>query len=78
MGLDVSREPRVYNGFRFSEAGFLLFEGGRLCYRSERTTMELNPADVVEVDLVAVARSSWRRMQPIVRFVTPNQAACMP
>lgn len=68
VGLAVDSEPRVYNGYRFSDAGFLSFEGGRLCYRSERATIELNPADVVEVGMVAAAPSSWRRLQPIIRM----------
>jgi Zn-dependent protease with chaperone function len=68
VGLAVDSEPRVYNGYRFSDAGFLSFEGGRLCYRSEKMAIGLNPADVVEVSMVAAAPSSWRRFQPMVRF----------
>ncbi len=72
VGLAADSEPRVYNGYRFSDAGFLWFEGGRLCYRSERTTIGLNPADVVEVKMAAAAPSSWRRLQPMVLFRQPE------
>jgi heat shock protein HtpX len=72
VGLAADSEPRVYNGFRFSDAGFLWFEGGSLCYRSERTSIGLNPADVVQVGMVAAAPSSWRRLQPMVRFRHPE------
>lgn len=72
VGLAVGPEPRVYNGFRFSDVGFVWFEGGRLCYRSERTTIALNPADVVEVTTSPAAPSSWRRLQPMVRFRHPE------
>ncbi len=68
VGLAVDSEPRLYNGYRFSDAGLLWFEAGRLCYRSERTTIALNPSDVVDVSMVAAAPSSWRRLQPMVRF----------
>lgn len=74
VGLAVDSEPRVYNGFRFSDTGFLSFQGGRLCYQSERTTIFLHPADVVEVGMVAAAPSSWRRLQPIVRFRSGESA----
>ncbi|HEV2687939.1 MAG TPA: M48 family metalloprotease, partial [Bryobacteraceae bacterium] len=72
VGLAADSVPHVYNGFRFSDAGFLSFQGERLCYRSERTTIALNPTDVVEVGMIAAAPSSWRRMQPIVRFRPPE------
>lgn len=72
VGLAVDSEPRVYNGRRFSDAGFLWFAGGRLCYRSERTTIGLNPADVVEVSMVAASPSNLLRMVPIVRFRRPE------
>jgi Zn-dependent protease with chaperone function len=68
VGLAIDNEPRVYSGFRFSDTGFLSFQGGRLCYLSERTTILLNPADVLDVSMVAAAPSSWRRLQPMVRF----------
>ena len=68
VGLAIDSEPRIYNGYRFSDAGFLSFEGGRLCYRSERTTILLNPSDVVEITMVAAAPSTWRRLQPMIRF----------
>jgi Zn-dependent protease with chaperone function len=68
VGLAADGEPRLYNGYRFSDAGLLSFHGGRLCYRSERTTIQLNPADVLEVSMVAASPSSWRRLQPMVRF----------
>jgi heat shock protein HtpX len=72
VGLAIDSEPRVYDGYRFSDAGFLTFEGGMLHYRSERTTIILNPADVVEVGMIAAAPSSWRRLQPLVRFRHPE------
>ena len=72
VGLAVDSEPRLYNGFRFSDAGFVSFEGGRFCYRSERTMIRLNPADVVDVRMVAASPSSWRRLQPMVRFREPE------
>ena len=68
VGLAVDSEPRLYNGYRFSDAGFLSFEDGSLCYRSERTTIRLNTGDVLDVSMVAAAPSSWRRMQPMVRI----------
>ncbi len=68
IGLAVDSEPRVYHGYRFSDVGFLSFDGGRLCYQSERTTIRVNPADVVDVVMVAAAPSTWRRLQPMVRF----------
>ena len=68
VGLALDGEPRVYNGYRFSDAGFLSFESGRLCYRSERATIQLHPADIVDVGMVAAAPSTWRRLQPMLRF----------
>jgi Zn-dependent protease with chaperone function len=70
VGLAMEGEPRVYDGFRFSDTGFVSFEEGRFCYRSERTSIFLNAGDVVEVGMVAAAPSSWRRLQPVVRFRT--------
>jgi heat shock protein HtpX len=75
VGLAVDSEPRVYNGFRCSEAGFLLFQDGRLCFRGEQTTIQLNPADVVDVSMLAAAPASWRRMQPMVRFRDPESGS---
>jgi heat shock protein HtpX len=69
VGLAVDSQPRVYNGYRFSDVGFVSFQGGRLCYRSESISIELNPADVEEVSMVAAAPASWRRFQPMVRFL---------
>jgi hypothetical protein len=68
IGLAVDSEPRAYSGFRFSDAGLLWFENGRLCYRSERTTIALNPEDVIEVAMVNASPSSWIRLQPMLRF----------
>jgi len=68
VGLAVDSAPRVYNGYRFSDAGLLWFEAGRLHYRSERIAIALNPAAVVDVGMVAAAPASWRRSQPVVRF----------
>jgi len=72
VGLALESEPRLYNGFRFSDAGLLRFEGGRLCYQSERVNIALNPADVVDVAMVAASPSNWARRQPMVRFREPE------
>jgi hypothetical protein len=69
--LAIDDVPRLYSGRRFSDVGLLWFEGGRLCYRSERTSIALNPADVVEVALVAAAPASWFRRVPMVRLRSP-------
>jgi Zn-dependent protease with chaperone function len=71
VGLAVDSEPRMYDGRRFSDAGLFWFAHGRLCYRSERTTIELNPADVVEVGMVAASPANWLRLVPMVRFRRP-------
>lgn len=68
MGLAIASEPRLYNGFRFADTGLLRFENGRLIYKSERTTIALNPADVVDVTMIASSPSLWFRKQPMVRF----------
>ena len=72
MGLALDSEARIYSGYRFSDAGLFRFENGRLCYQSERITIALNPADVVEVGMVAAAPSNWSRRQPMVRFRNPE------
>jgi Zn-dependent protease with chaperone function len=72
VGLAIDSKPRLYNSFRFSDAGLLRFEGGRLCYQSERIMIALNPADVVEVSMVAASPSNWFRQQPMVRFRLPE------
>lgn len=72
VGLAVDSEPRVYGGRRFSDAGLLWFAEGRLCYRSERTTIELNPANVVEVAMLAASPANWLREVPMVRFRRPE------
>ncbi len=72
VGLALDCEARIYGSFRFSDAGLLRFEGGRLCYRSERITIALNPADVLEVGRVAAAPSHWFRRQPMVQFRNPQ------
>ena len=72
VGLAMDDEPRLYNGFRFSDAGLLRFERGRLCYRSERVSIALHPADVVEVSMVAASPSTWLRQAPMVRFRRPE------
>ena len=72
VGLAPDSDARIYNSFRFSDAGLLRFESGRLCYQSERITIALNPSDVVEVGLVAAAPSNWFRRQPMVRFRSPE------
>jgi len=72
VGLAVDNEPRVYNGFRFSDVGFISFQGGRLSYQSERTFIGLNPADVIAVNMLPASPSSWRRLQPMIRFRHPE------
>jgi heat shock protein HtpX len=72
VGFAPEGEARIYNTFRFSDAGLLRFEDGRLCYRSERTAIALNPADVLQVGMVAAAPSNWFRRQPMVRFRDPQ------
>src|SRR5205823_15065184 len=51
VGLAPRDEARLFGGHRFGDAGLLWFEGG-LHYRSERTSIELGAADVVEIGLV--------------------------
>jgi Zn-dependent protease with chaperone function len=75
VGLAIDSEPRLYNGFRFSDAGLLRFNRGRLCYQSERIAIELNPADVVEVAMVAASPSTWMRQAPMVRFRQPESGS---
>jgi hypothetical protein len=72
VGLAMDSEARVYDHRRFSDAGLMRFENGRLSYRSERVTIALNPADVLEVGMVAAAPSNWFRRQPMVRFRNPE------
>ena len=72
VGLAPDGEPRIYGSYRFSDAGLLRFNNGRLCYQSERITIALNPADVLEVGLVPAAPSNWFRRQPMVRFRNPE------
>jgi heat shock protein HtpX len=72
VGLAMDSEARVYNSFRFSDAGLLRFQDGRLCYKSEHITIAINPADVLEVGMVAAAPSNWFRRQPMVRFRDPQ------
>jgi heat shock protein HtpX len=72
VGLALDGEARIYGSFRFTDAGLLRFENGRLCYRSERITIALSPADVLEVGMVAAAPSNWFRRQPMVRFRNPQ------
>ena len=72
VGLAPDSDARIYGSYRFSDAGLLRFEKGRLCYQSERISIALNPADVVEVGMVAAAPSNWFRHQPMVRFRDPE------
>ncbi|MGA2218076.1 MAG: M48 family metalloprotease [Terracidiphilus sp.] len=74
MGLAIASEPRLYNGFRFADTGLLRFENGRLIYKSERTTIALNPTDVVDVTMIASSPSLWFRKQPLVRFRSPESS----
>ncbi|HEX4004779.1 MAG TPA: M48 family metalloprotease [Acidobacteriaceae bacterium] len=75
VGLAMDGEAKLYNGFRFSDAGLLWFEPGRLCYRSERVAMALHPADVIDVAMVAASPSNWARRQPRVRLRLPDSGA---
>jgi heat shock protein HtpX len=75
VGLAPDSAPGLYNGFRFSDAGLLRFDRGRLCYTSERIAIALNSADVVEVAMVAASPSNWVRLQPMVRFRRPDSGA---
>jgi heat shock protein HtpX len=72
VGLALDSEARIYGSFRFSDAGLLRFEIGRLCYQSEHITITLDPADVLEIGMVAAAPSNWFRRQPMVRFRNPH------
>jgi hypothetical protein len=72
VGLAADSEPRLYGGRRFSDAGILWFGDGRLCYRSERTSINLNPADIVDLTRVAASPSNWFRLMPMVRFRRPE------
>jgi hypothetical protein len=71
-GLALDSEARIYGSYRFSDAGLLRFESGRLWYQSERIKIALNPADVLEVGKVAAAPSTWFGRQPMVRFRNPQ------
>ncbi len=72
VGLAPDGVAHSYNGYRFTDVGLLRFENGRLCYQSERIAIALNPADVVEVGMVAASPSNWFRKQPMVRFREPD------
>lgn len=72
VGFAPDGEARMYNGYRFTDAGLLRFEKGRLCYQSERIAIALNPADILEVSMVAVSPANWFRRQPMVRFRDPG------
>jgi hypothetical protein len=74
VGLAVDTEPHMYNGRRFTEAGLLSFAGGRLCYRSERTSVALNPTDVVDIVMVYASPTNWTRMVPMVTFRRTDSA----
>ena len=74
VGFAVDTEPRMYSGRRFADAGLVSFAEGRLCYRSERTSVALNPADVVEVVMVAASPTNWIRPVPLVSFRRPESA----
>ncbi len=72
VGLAPDGEARIYGSYRFPDVGLLRFENGRLIYKSERMAIALNPADVLEVGMVAAAPSNWFRRQPMVRFRDPR------
>lgn len=74
VGLAPHGDARIYSGYRFSDAGLLRFENGRLFYKSERIAIALNPADVVETGMVAAAPSNWFKGQPMVRFRNPQSS----
>ncbi len=72
VGLAIDSQPLLYGGRRFSDAGILSFADGMLCYRSERTSIELNPANVIDLTRVAASPSNWFRLMPVVRFRRPE------
>jgi heat shock protein HtpX len=74
VGFAPDGEFRLYGGYRFAQIGLLRFENGRLCYRSESTGLAINPADVVEVGMVAAAPAAWFQGQPMVRFRCPSSS----
>jgi Zn-dependent protease with chaperone function len=77
VGFAPDSEARIYGSYRFSDAGLLRFENGRLCYQSERIAIAINPVDVVEVSMVAAAPSNWFRRQPMVRFRDPESGRAL-
>jgi heat shock protein HtpX len=72
VGLAIDDQPRLYGGRRFSDAGILWFESGRLCYKSEQIVIDLNPADVVDLTMVRASPSNWLRLVPMIRFRNPT------
>jgi heat shock protein HtpX len=72
VGFAPGDQPRLFKGYRYRDVGFQWFEGGRLCYRSERTAIELGASDVVEVSMVLAAPAAWMGLQPMVRFRNPE------
>src|SRR5262249_19139498 len=74
-GFAPGEGSRVFGGYRFRDIGLLKFEEGRLCYRSERTTIELAAQDIIEVRLVPAAPAAWFNLQPMIRFRDPEPDA---
>ena len=72
VGLAPDGAACSYNGYRFTDVGLLHFENGRLFYQSEHIAIALNPADVVEVGMVAASPANWFRKQPMVQFRDPD------
>ncbi len=67
-GVAPAGEARLFGGFRYMDAGLLDFSGGRLCYRSERMTLELRPEDTSGADLIPAAPAAWFSRQPRLQF----------
>jgi hypothetical protein len=72
VGFAPGDQPRLFKGYRYRDVGFLWFGGGRLCYRSERTAIELGASDTVETGMVLAAPAAWMGLQPMVRFRNPE------
>ncbi len=71
-GLAPGDSPRIFGGHRYYDAGLARFESGRFSYLSERTHIQLNPLDVVEIRLVHAAPAAWISRQPMLRFRDPQ------
>lgn len=72
VGFAPGDTPRLYRGHRFRDLGLIWFEEGRFFYRSERTAIELAPADVIGIKMVPAAPAAWFKLQPAVQFRSPE------